>query len=417
MTAATATVPVPLLRQPAFRRVFAGRTISIFGDQVSALAIPLTAILALHASAFEVGLLTSMAWLPDLLFALPAGVWIDQYPRRRAVMIAADLLRAAALLTIPVAWWLHALTVSQLLAVTFVAGTLKVFFDLSSVSFTIALVPRQQYAESQSIVMTSASVANMSGPSLAGTLVQVFGAPVALIADAVSFLVSAVSLQAVSVPEQPVETATEPALARLRSSITHVLHDPFLRASLLCTGTINFFNFVMLAVYIVFASRTLGLSASVIGLVLGAGAAGGLLGALIGARVGRAIGRGRAVLVGAIVFPAMLVLFPLAQGPQWVAAGMLLAGEFLASVGVVVFDINQNTLLAWHVPEALRSRVFGAYRFMNYGTRPVGAFVGGVLAGAIGTRDTLWVAALGGMCACLWLIGSPLVRARDEDYE
>jgi len=183
-----AELPVPLLRQPLYRRFWAGRTISIFGDQVSALAIPLTAILVLHASAFEVGLLTSMAWLPDLLLALPAGVWIDARPHRRAVMIAADLLRAAVLVTIPVAWWLGALTVWQLLLVTFVAGSLKVFFDLASISFTIAIVPRSQYAEGQSRMMTSASTATVVGPSMTGYLVQAVGAPVALLVDAASFL-------------------------------------------------------------------------------------------------------------------------------------------------------------------------------------------------------------------------------------
>jgi len=416
MSAAAATARIPLLRQAAYRRFFAGRTVSIFGDQVSALAIPLTAILALHASAFEVGLLTSAAWLPDLLFALPAGVWIDTRPHRRAVMIVADVARAALLLVVPVLWWLHVLTVWQLLAVTFLAGTLKVFFDLSSVSFTIALIPREQFAESQSAMMTSSSVAQMAGPSLAGGLVQVFGAPVALIADAVSFLASAVTLRALDVAEPSVEPPTESAAERLRASLAHVFHDRLLRASLLCTGTINFFNFVLLAVFILFASRTLGLSASTIGLVLGAGAAGGLVGALIGARVGRLIGRGRAVVLGAVFFPTMLVLFPLAHGPHWLAASLLLAGEFLASVGVVVFDINQNTILALHVPEHMRSRVFGAYRFLNYGTRPVGALLGGALGAWLGLRPTLWIAVAGGMCAALWLIGSPLPRATDEDY-
>src|SRR6266545_2296478 len=399
-----AELPVPLLRQPLYRRFWAGRTISIFGDQVSALAIPLTAILVLHASAFEVGLLTSMAWLPDLLLALPAGVWIDARPHRRAVMIAADLLRAAVLVTIPVAWWLGALTVWQLLLVTFVAGSLKVFFDLASISFTIAIVPRSQYAEGQSRMMTSASTATVVGPSMTGYLVQAVGAPVALLVDAASFLWSAVLLRATNAKEPDVEKTDEPRLNRLRASFTHVLHDPLLRASLGCTGTINFFNFVLLAIFVLYASRTLG---------LGAGALGGLVGALIGARVGRLIGMGRAVVLGAIFFPSMLVLFPLAHGPHLLAAGMLLAGEFLASIGVMIFDINQNTILAYHVPEQVRSRVFGAYRFLNYGTRPIGALLGGILGSAIGLRETMWIAVVGGMLGVLFLVRSPLPGVRD----
>jgi predicted MFS family arabinose efflux permease len=411
-----ATARVPLLRQPAYRRYFTCSTVSVFGDQVSALAIPLAAILVLHAPAFDVGLLTSAAWLPNLLFALPAGVWIDTHPHRRAIMIAADVARAAILLTIPLAWWAGVLSIEQLLAVTFLAGTLKVFFDLSSVSLTIALVPREQYAEGQSRMFTSMSVANVTGPSIAGGLVQVLGAPVAILADAASFVFSAFMLRGLSVREPEVTASEERASTRLRSALAHVFRDPLLRASLLCTGTINFFNFVLLAVFVVFASRTLGLSASTIGLVLGAGAFGGLVGSLVGARVGDVLGRGRAVLLGAAVFPAALVLFPLAHGSHALAASMLLAGELLGSVFVVVFDINQNTILALHVPEALRSRVFGAYRFLNYGTRPLGALVGGALAAWIGLRLTLWVGVLGGMTAALWLIGSPLPRAREEDY-
>src|SRR6266508_1686702 len=167
-----AELPVPLLRQPLYRRFWAGRTISVFGDQVSALAIPLTAVLVLHASAFQVGLLTSMAWLPHLLFSLPAGLWIDARPHRRHVMIGADLLRAAALATLPVAWWLGGVTVWQPLAVTLTVGALTVFFDLANASFVVALVRRSQYVEAQGRLSTSRSVSYIAGPSVAGFLFQ-----------------------------------------------------------------------------------------------------------------------------------------------------------------------------------------------------------------------------------------------------
>jgi MFS family permease len=166
----------PLHRQPLFLRFWSAQAVSVFGDQVSALAIPLTAVLLLHASAFEVGLLTAMAWLPHLLFSLPAGVWIDTRPHRRRLMIASDLLRAAALGTLPVAWWLGGLTVWQLLAVTFVVGGLTVVFDLANASFFVALVSRAQYVEAQSRLSTSRSVSYIAGPSVAGFLVQALGA-------------------------------------------------------------------------------------------------------------------------------------------------------------------------------------------------------------------------------------------------
>jgi predicted MFS family arabinose efflux permease len=405
----------PLHRQPLFLRFWAARTVSGFGDQVSALAIPLTAVLVLHVSAFQVGLLTAMAWLPELVFALPAGVWIDERSGRRRIMIVADILRAAVLATLPLAWWFGTLTFAHLLAVTFAVGALTVFFDLASLTFMVALVQRAQYVEAQGRLSTSRSASFIAGPSIAGFLVQLIGAPAALLADAFSFVVSAVMLRGTNVPEPPVEKSDDRSWTRLRGSFDHLLRDPVLRASLGCTATVNFFNFVLLAIFILFASRTLGLSAGTIGLVLGVGAVGGLVGALIAPKVGRVIGMGRAVVVGAVLFPGALALFPLAHGSHTTAAAFLFAGEFLASVGVMIFDINQNSLLALHVPDRLRSRVFGAYRFMNYGTRPVGALLGGVLGSAIGLRETMWIGVAGGMLGVLFLLRSPVPRIRQED--
>jgi MFS family permease len=408
--------PPPLHRQPLFVRFWAARSVSVFGDQVSALAIPLTGVLVLHASTFEVGLLTAMAWLPNLLFALPAGVWIDGVRHRRRVMIVADILRAAILATLPIAWWLGILTVAHLLVATFLIGSVTLFFDLASISFSINVIPRRQFVDAQSKLMTSSSVATISGPSIAGFLVQLLGAPVALLVDACSFIASAFLLRGTNVEEPALEPTHERPLQRLRSAFGFLLRDPVLRASLACTSTINFFNFVMLGVFIVFASRTLGLHAGTIGIVFGAGATGGLLGALIAPRVGRIVGMGRAVVIGAIVFPVVLIAFPLAHGSYAMKTGYLLFGEFVASIGVMIFDINQNSLLAFLVPENVRSRIFSAYRFVNYGTRPVGAVLGGVLGSAIGTRETMWVAVVGGAFGFLFLITSPLPKLKEGDF-
>lgn len=415
MTTAAAEARIPLHRQRLFLRFWSAQTVSVFGDQVSALAIPLTAILVLHASAFEVGLLTSMAWLPHLLFSLPAGVWIDARPERRRMMIAADLLRAGVLATLPLAWWLGGLTVWHLLAVTFAVGALTVVFDLANASFVLALVRRAQYVEAQGRLMTSRSFSYIAGPSVAGFLVQALGGPAALLADGASFLFSAFALRRTKVEEPPVEASDEPSLRRLAAAFRRLFGDSLLRGSLLCTSTINLFNFFMLAVFVLYASRELGLSAGTIGVVLGVGAVGALIGALAAPRLGRRLGIGRAVVVGAVLFPVPMALFPLAHGSHAVVAGMLLAGEFLASFGVMVFDVNQNSVLALSMPHALRSRLVGAYRFVNYGTRPLGALLGGVLGGAIGLRETLWVSVVGSSLGVLFLLFSPMPRIREDD--
>ena len=234
--AAQAPPQPPLTRQPAFVRFWAGQSISVFGDQISALAIPLTAVLALDASALEVGILTALAWLPHLLFSLPAGVWIDRRSHRRENMIVADLLRALALVTIPVAWWLGALTIWQLLAVAFAVGAMTVFFDLSSVSFFVALVHRSQYVDANSKISTTRSLSYIAGPSTAGLLVQVFTAPVALLADALSFLVSAFALRGVRVNEPKVESNGTSARADLADGFRYLVRQPVIRAGVACTS-------------------------------------------------------------------------------------------------------------------------------------------------------------------------------------
>ena len=407
--------PQPLTRQPLFVRFWIGQSISVFGDQISALAIPLTAVLALNASALEVGILTAMAWLPHLVFSLPAGVWIDRRAHRRRNMIVVDILRSAALATIPVAWWLGALTMWQLVAVAFAVGGLTVVFDLSNASFFVALVHRSQYVDANSKFSTTRSLSYIAGPSTAGFLVQVLTAPVAIAADALSFVVSALALRGVKVHEPAVEPSDSSARADLREGFRYLAHEPVLRASVACTSIINFFSFFVFAIFVLYASRTLGLSAGVIGVVLGAASVGALGGALIAPRVGRRLGIGRAVVLGAVLFPAPMALFPLAHGDAWLAASLLLAGEFLASVGVMIFDVNQNSLMLMLIPHEVRSRVVGVSRFFNYGTRPFGALLGGVLGSAIGLRPTLWVGVLGCLLGVFFLLASPMPQMREED--
>jgi MFS family permease len=233
--------------------------------------------------------------------------------------------------------------------------------------------------------------------------------------DGASFLFSAFALRGTNVEEPPVERTDEPSLRRLAAGFRHLFGDALLRGSLLCTSTINFFNFFLAAIFVLYASRTLGLSAGTIGIVLGVAAVGALVGALTAPRVGRKIGIGKAVIVGAVLFPVPMVLFPLAHGSHTVVISMLLVGEFLASVGVMWFDVNQNAVLSLSFPDALRSRLVGAYRFVNYGTRPVGALLGGVLGGAIGLRETLWISVVGSSLGVLFLLFSPMPRIREED--
>ena len=400
----------PLGRQRAFVRLWASVSVSVFGDQISALAIPLAAVLVLHASATQMGVLTALFWLPHLLFALPVGVWIDSRRVKRQVMVAADVGRALLLASIPVAAAFDALSSEQLYVVVFATGSCAVFYDLAYSSFFTATVPRAQVLAANGRLSTSRALASVVGPSLAGVLVQVFTAPFAILVDAVSFVTSALFLRGARGEEPFHETRGATAMRRLREGVGILTRHPLLRASTGCAATVNFFTFMVQAVYVLYASSTLGLSAGTIGITLGIGAVGALLGALVAPRIGRRIGLGPAVVLGCLLFSAPLVLLPFAGGPTIVKAAVLCVVELVSGFGVMLFDTNSNSLTALAVPQRLRARLSGAGRVFNYGTRPFGALLGGVLATAIGICEMLLVAAIGAVLSVVWLLASPVVR-------
>jgi MFS family permease len=405
----------PLRRQSAFLRLWASVSVSVFGDQISALAIPLAAVLVLHASATQMGVLTALFWLPHLLFALPVGVWVDARRLKRKVMIAADVGRALLLASIPLTAAFGALSLGQLYAVVFLTGTCAVFFDLSYASFFTATVPREQVLEANGRLSTSRALAYVVGPSFAGVLVQVLTAPVAILVDAISFVTSALFLRGARVDEPVHETRGASPLLRLKEGVGILVHHPLLRSSTGCAATVNFFTFMISAVYVLYASRTLGLSAGIIGITLGIGALGAVLGALAAPRIGKRIGLGPTVVLGCLLFSVPFVLVPFAMGPTLVKAAILGVAEFVSGFGVMLFDTNLNSLTALAVPQRLRARLSGAYRVFNYGTRPFGALLGGALATAIGIREMLLVAAIGAVLSVVWLLASPIVRIHHLD--
>jgi MFS family permease len=404
-------VRVPaVLREGDFRRFWLGETVSLFGDQITLIALPLAAVLALHASPAEMGYLGAAALFPNLLFALHAGAWVDRRGRRRQTMIFTALGRAALLATIPLAYVLGALSLAQLYFVSFLVGTLSVLFFVSYSTLFVSLVPRSGYLEANSLLHGSRALSFVGGPSVGGLLVQALSAPGALLADAVSFVASAFSLSSIAPVEPPTE---EPQRGHLKAGINYIARSPIVRASLLATATINFFNFIFWALFILYANRVLGLHPGVLGLVLGSASIGGVIGSLITGRLSRRIGIGPAFVLGCVVFPAPLVLVPLAGGAEWRILALLFAAEFLSGLGVMILDITAGSIKAALVPDRLRARVSGAYMVVNYGVRPLGALAGGALGTWIGVRPTLWIASVGAIAGVLWLLPSPLPRLHE----
>lgn len=397
-----------LLREPDFRRLWLGQTVSLFGDQVTLIALPLAAVLVLDASAAEMGYLGAAALMPHLLFSLPAGVWLERVSRRRFVMIASDLARALLLASIPVAYWLDSLTFAQLYGVAFLTGTLAVLFDISYSTLFVAVTAREQYVEANSLLNGSRAFSFVAGPSAGGILVQALSAPTALLADGASFLASALFLGRIDAPEPPIEESEGGLRAQVWEGVRFIARSRILRPSLVSAATLNFFNFGFAALFILYATRELGVRAGTLGIVLGAGAVGGLVGAVIAGRLGRRLGLGPAFVLGMVLFPAPLLLVPLAGGPRPAVLAMLFSAEFLSGLGVMILDINVGAIITALTPHRLRSRSSGAFRFVNYGVRPLGSLFGGALGSAIGLRPTLFLTAAAGLAGVLWLFPSPV---------
>jgi MFS family permease len=406
-----------LLREANFRKFWVGQTISLFGDQVTYIALPLTGVLVLDASAAEMGYLGAAALLPHLFFALPAGVWLERVARRRRVMILADIGRAGLLASLPVAYALDSLSFTQLYAVAFGTGTLAVLFDISYSTLYVAVVERERYIEANSFLHGSRSFSYIAGPSVGGVLVQLLSAPTALLADAASFVASALFLGRLDAPEPPLEPRTTRARDEVKEGVGFLFRNSILRPALCGTATLNFFNYAFWALFLLYAVDELGIKAGTLGLVLGVGAFGGLIGAVVAGRLGRRIGLGPAFIFGMVLFPLPLLLIPAAEGSPARVLGMLFVAEFLSGLGVMILDINATAFMTALTPDRLRSRTTGAFNFVNWGIRPLGSLLGGALGSALGLRPALWLASVAALAGVLWLLPSPIPALRDLPEE
>jgi MFS family permease len=399
-----------LWRHAEFMKLWTGETISQLGTQVTLLALPLTAVVILKANAFQVGLLSTLEFLPFIVVGLPAGVWVDRL-RRRPILIAGDLLRALTLGSIPLAYELHALHILQLYMVAFVTGIGTVFFDVAYQSYLPSLVDRDQIVDGNSKLEISRSGAQLAGPGMAGFLIQALKAPVAILVDAISYLCSAVFVGLIRKAEPPVEVHGDGAKPKMRTQIReglrYVWRHQLLRPIALCTATANLFGSMTMAILILFAVRRLDLKAGEIGLIFALGNVGFLLGAFTARPIADRIGLGRAIVWSIGLSSPVAILIPLAT-PSTAFAFLVIQGFVLGWGGIAVYNINQVSLRQAITPDRMQGKMNATMRFMVWGTMPIGAFVGGILGRSIGLRPTLWIAAIGGVVAFLWPLFSPV---------
>jgi MFS family permease len=400
-----------LLRHADFRRLWIGDSISQLGSQVSLLALPLVAVKTLHATSFEVGALAACETAAFLLVGLPAGAWCDRV-RRRPILMAGDLGRAVVLGSVPLAAVLHWLTIGQMFVVALLTGVLTVFFDVAYQSYLPELVGNEQLIDGNGKLEATRAVAQVSGPSLGGFLVQAITAPYAVLVDAASFLWSAAWVTAIRAPERkPVAPAQRHLGKEMAEGLRFVLSNPILRKIAGCTGTFNFFSSMQVAVEIVFFVRVVHLSPGAIGVLFSIGSVGGLLGAFASGRVAGWIGQARTIWVFGVVSAPGGLLLPVAHH-DWRLA-LTAFGIFLGALGAVVYNVAQVSFRQAITPRPLLGRMNATMRFLVWGTMPVGALIGGVLATQFGSRDALWIAAVGSLFSPIWVIASPLRRMRD----
>jgi MFS family permease len=409
-----------LWSHPDFVKLWTGQSISELGSQVSQLAIPWLAAVSLHASPIEFSLLGVLGFLPFILFALPAGVWVDRL-RRRRILIVGDASRALLLALIPILWAAGVLQIWHLLVLQFVIGVFTVFFDVAYQSYLPALIEREHLVDGNSKLQLTVSVAQVAGPSMSGGLIAAITAPYAILADAASFVVSAGFMLRMrhreNVPERAGGEAHPKMWPQVKEGLAWVLGSRTLRSIAGCTGTVNFFGSVGFAILVLYAVRDLHLSSLEVGAVFGVGSLGSIVGALLANTMQKRIGVGRAIVAYSVLFSMGGFAYPLA--PRSFPLPVLLAGQLVFGFASVAYNITQISLRQTITPERLQGRMNAAMRWVVWGTIPLGTLAGGAIAQAFTLRAALWVSAIGSFPVFLWVLLSPVrsIRTMPEPVE
>src|SRR5438132_1783181 len=398
-----------------FALLWTGQTVSQLGSQVTLVALPLTAILVLDATPLQVGLLTATGIATGAIFGLLAGVWVDR-ARRRPLQIISQIALTATTLSIPVAAWLGMLRLEQLFVVEAVNGVLAATSQLAGQAYSPSIVQSAQLAEANARLTTSTAATRVAGPSLAGVLIQLTSAPIAILADAVSFVVSAICLTFINADEPaPKTTARRSIAAEIKEGLYLVLGHRLIRPLVLSTGAYNFFAAIFVAVYTLFMVREIGFAPATVGAVIACGGIGGVLGGLAAVRLAVRVGSGRAIVVSMIVLSAAHLLAPIATGPQLVTIPLLAGAALIAQWAVGVLTVNQTTLIQQLVPAHALGRVSASQRVIVIAAAPIGAALGGVLGELFGLRATVGIAAVGSVAATAFLLRSPLWSTTQMD--
>lgn len=420
-----------LNRDRQFLRLWAAETISHFGSSITGIALPFVAITLLDAGPLEVAILNLADFLPFLLIGLLAGALVDRLPRR-AVLIGGDLGRATLILTIPLAYLAGLLTLTQLIVVGFAVGVLTVFFDVAYQAYLPSLIGRKDLVEGNSKLEFSRSAAGLLGPGLGGLLVDVLRAPVAMLVDAASFLISALFLASIKdrrepdtadhdviSPSHPAEGAPQPpGRSAMRREIAEGLHfvfgHPVLRTIGAATATSNLFSSIGGAAFMLFAINELKMSPALIGAAFSLGSIGGLVASLVAGPLSRRFGVGRVIVATvALGGPFEFAVGLGSAGADALNLLLIAAAGFAMGGSGTIYNINQVSLRQAITPEAMAGRMNATMRWFVWGTMPIGSIIGGIIGETLGVRATILIGGAGTSLAFVPLLLGPVWHIKE----
>jgi MFS family permease len=396
-------------------RLWGGQTISEFGSLVGGAALQFTAVLVLDAKPLQMAVLAAATLIPGFLFGLVAGVWVDRL-RRRPLLIAADIGRALALVSIPLAWAFDSLHIEHLYVVAFLTGTFTFLFDVAHRSYLPTLIQRDDLIEANSKLTASSAATEVGGFGIAGWLVQLTSGPLTILIDAVSFVGSALFIGRIKTPE-PAPTPPNERQRILREIVDGlqvVVRSPLLRATAISSITLDFSMRIYGTVVLLYLVNDLDFQPGVLGMIFAVGGVSSLAGSIIAARTGRTLGLGRVMVLGLVVFGLSQLLIPIAQGPMAVVAIFLIVQQ-LGDGAYVVREISEMSLRQAITPEPFLGRMNASFQFGGIAAMLAGTLVGGVLGEVIGLRWTLAVGAGGTFVAAFWLLVSQVRNVVDLD--
>jgi MFS family permease len=393
-------------------KFWGGETISLFGSQITLLALPLTAVLLLDATPGQMGILNASQTAPFLLLSLFAGIWVDR-KARRPILAISNLARTALLASVPLLFVSNMLRIEYLYVIAFLIGGCMLLFELAYQSYLPRLVDRSDLVEANGKLTATASITEIAGPGLAGLLVEWLTAPLALFIDAATFLIAGINLLLIRRPEPAI--VPEPGRS-LRNDIAAgfrcLFGNHYIRAVAGEAATNNFFWHGIQAVFVVYAVRELGLTAGDLGIILSISSVGGLVGVFLTVRAARRFRTGPTIIGAVIIKDSATLLLPFivrsTSGPTWMPAALLALTFFIQGMGVTGCNVHTYSLRQALIPDHLLGRTNAAYRLLSWGPIPLGSLLGGFLGTQIGLRPTLLVCAIGLLFTWLWLYYSPI---------